>query len=218
MNRRMIAVVALIVQSIGIIVIIIQLNLMKKQTHDNLEQSLREKTVEIMTTWSKTVQKETSFAEKIVEQFDEKQCELLYEQKDFQVSTEVKRELCQICPYKNTNTCTECKSNSSNLHTVSGLQLTELRWYIISYLNSLESVMIAWQQGIVDREIIEKQFLFLVDPTKKRNALANFRKVAGNGNSYPVIEKFCNILIEKQKQEVSTKQSLVSNNKKNSNH
>lgn len=73
---------------------------------------------------------------------------------------------------------------------VDGKILTELRWHVIAYLNTLETVLTAWDLGIVDRKTVEEQFAFLKD-TSKGVTLTLFRNIAGG---YPVIEKFINTI------------------------
>jgi len=56
----------------------LQLEQMKKETVLSVDRYRRKNTVEIMIEWCNAISKETSFAEAIVEDFDEKQCESLY--------------------------------------------------------------------------------------------------------------------------------------------
>lgn len=69
-------------------------------------------------------------------------------------------------------------------------EVTKLRWTIISYLNLLESILVAWHHEIVDKGIIEKQFAYIFSPENGYDGLENFRKAAGGAKSYPVIYKF----------------------------
>jgi len=193
-------IVQTIVAVIGVPIIIFQLYFSRKQTLISIEKTIREKTVEMMLTWTQTLQKETSFAERIVCGFSEPQCLSLYDQKAFEVSKEIKNNLCEICPHAKSDYCEQkCKSDSSPNYLVEGLQLSELRWYIIQYLNSLESVMVAWQQGVVDRGVIEEQFAGMFG-ANRGYALEKFRKVVCDGAAYPITEEFHNHLKEKKKQ------------------
>jgi hypothetical protein len=173
----------------------------EKADHCQYRASKKKEYVDLMIQWSSTIKKETSFAEKIVNKLDETQTRSLYNQEPFKVSKDIKEKLCEICPYKNNSYCSEkCKDVPipNDGFTVSGLQLSELRWYIVQYLNSLESIMLAWQQNIVDREMIEEEFLYLYDPARGGNALKKFREIAGGGNSYPVIGEFYKKLVQKK--------------------
>ena len=172
-----------------------QLTEMKIQTEADIEKSKRKATVEVIREWNNNIIKETSFAERIVEKLDEDQCRCLYAQTSFKVSNEIKKMLCDICPFEGGGYCKEKCESMSGEFEVKDLQLSELRWHIIHYLNNLEVVTIAWKNDVVDREIIEEQFSYLHNPEKGREASKRFRDIAGGGGSYPSIEE----LIEKIK-------------------
>jgi hypothetical protein len=183
-----------------------QLQQMQEQTKLDADKLKREKTVDVMIEWAKSLEKETSFAEKIVKNFSKEQCKSLYNFQDFEVTgKELCEKLCIICPDKDNVRCLKCKQNLelSNKITIEGYHIFILRWLIIKYLNSLEVIMIAWQQGIVDSDIIEQEFAFLVNDGE--GELKNFRQIAGGGASYPIIETFCDKLIEKNKHKTTAK-------------
>jgi len=159
----------------------------KKKEH---EEQRRQKTIEILIEWNKSLERETSFAEKIVEGFSKEQCIKLFKQESFKVNEEAHKALCQICCNKNVIGCDKCQKDDRGEYTVEDRQLLELRWYIISYLNALEAVLVAWQQGAVDRRIIEREFAYLYSEEKGWDVLSSFRKAAGGAKSYPVIDSF----------------------------
>ena len=183
-----------------------QTRLLKEQIEKTHEQERRNNTVNVMFSFVQSIRKETAFAEKIAERLNEEQCRCLYMQQEFTVTADIKRMLCEICP-NNKEDCEECKKQEG-LYIVKDLQLSELRWYVISYLNMLETVMVAWQQGAVDNKIIESEFAYLYNAERGRNALENFRKIAGNGSSFPLVEMFCNELREKSKVKTNRKGDL----------
>lgn len=186
------------------LLIIIQLFLSHKQKKKEHEEQRRQKTVEIMLEWNASLERETSFAEKIVEQFTQEQCRNLYFQKKFNVNKELHEQICQICAYKKEGMCETCASKDGKEFSVDGKRLLDLRWYIISYLNTLETVLVAWQQETVDKKIIEHEFSYLYNQEKGWNALAHFREAAGGKKAYPVIEAF----IDKLKQNEESKNAL----------
>ncbi len=103
-------------------------------------------------------------------------------------------------PCPNINACYASKQHP--LHLDESLLL---RSYTIKYLNTLEVVMAAWQSGIIDRDIIEKEFEYLVTTYRDGNTvLENFRKVAGT-ESFPGISSFCEQMEQKQKKELKPK-------------
>lgn len=187
------------ISAVSTLLILIQLfcsHRMKKKEH---EEQRRQKTVEMMLEWSNSLKRETSFAEKIVEKMNEEQCRKLYSQQSFTVNKDIKNMLCQICSCRDTSECIKCKESKKSEHKIFDKQLSELRWYIISYLNMLETVLVAWQQGTVDREIVEHEFSYLYNSEKGWDVLSHFRKAAGGDKSYPVIEEFCKKLKENEK-------------------
>ncbi len=173
---------------VSLIFLAVQIRLTKKQKEDSHEELRRIKTVEIVNNWNDSLKKETRLAEKIVESLDKQKCIDLYDSRAFQVPEKTHNMICQMCSRYKTD-CEDCKPDKNGNYTVDGLQLTELRGNVTSYLNSLEIVAMAWQQGIVDREEIELQFSYLYNPSKK-SALSYYRQVAGGGNSYPELNQF----------------------------
>ena len=85
----------------------------------------------------------------------------------------------------------------------------KLRFSIIQYLNLLETVLIGWQNGIVDRDIIESQFTYLHDPTNNKNCLQDFRTASGSEETYPSIEAFCIKLEENRKKKLKGKDYIA---------
>ncbi len=190
--------------------ILVEFFLIHRQNKKLHEEQRRQKTVDMMLSWSASLKRATSTAEKIVERFDKEQCRALYLEKPFMVNSEIKQMLCSICGMANTNECSSCQKNSSELYEVSGKQLLELRWHIISYLNTLETVLVAWQQGTVDKKIVEHEFSYLYNDEKGWDVLSHFRIAAGGDKAYPVISEFCETLKnnQKNKHQLKPKKSL----------
>lgn len=186
------------ITALSTIFIALQFYETKKAEQKNHEELRRVKTIEVMQNWSKTLKKETSFAEKIVEGFSEEQCRALYFGESIKIDIEKGEKICQICPERTEN-CKKCKTDRKL--KLEGVQLSEFRWYVINYLNMLENVMTAWNLKIVDTDEIEQQFQYLYNPEKGWNALEAFRKAAGGKKSYPNIDKFILQLKEKREKE-----------------
>lgn len=157
------------------------------------EENIREKTVSVIYNWTSEVRKETRLVEDLVSKFNESECWSIYNFTAFCVDKETYYEILQIClldDYEMINNLYKSSSQKDdNKYEISGFILSELRWQITSYLNSLEVVAISWQQGLVDRNVLIDQFSFLA--CNGRNAMENYRKIAGNGASYPALEVFC---------------------------
>lgn len=209
--------------SLSLVLLVIQLIVAKQESRDRHDEKRREKTVDYIIKWSESLSWETTHATHIVETFNHKQCECLYKKLPFEVNYETKKNLCPICSSYSKNTCRKCINNGVNcssnetieannkeqLYTIDAIQCTELRWYVIKYLNHLEALLISWKQGIVDRDIIEEQFCYLYDPASGTDTLQSFRNIAGDGKSYPTIEEFCLELRNKRQQSTNKMKRLL---------
>lgn len=181
---------------VGLIFACFQLWQIKKNRVRQFDQARREKTVEMVLRYTKDTDNLTRAVEKIVSQFSDEQCQDLYNGVSFEIDDRVRSRLCSICPYQ--LECQKlkegdpkyCQGKDEQKYYVSGKLLYFVRGSIIDYLNSLECVLLAWQLGIVDQSALEEQFAFLDKKRTKDRAVTAFRTVAGNGRSYPAIEKF----------------------------
>ncbi len=181
--------IATIVGSFATIGVFIQVLFAYRQLKADHERSRREKAVELIKEWSISVKKEQTWARMLVEQFNSEQCRSLFNQTPFEVSDKLENHLNQFFEIAK-----EQKNNGSILLTEK--QVVTLRWYVVSYLNLMESILVSWQYSIVSREIIEHQFSFLFSPEKGYTALSKFRSAAGGEKSYPATEIFANHLEE----------------------
>lgn len=161
-----------------------QIILLRKQIRTQHEEHRRENTTNVMFTWCNSLQKETCMAEVIARSLNTSQCKKLYLHEPFSVDNTTKSDICKFCAKKE-NACADCGLMNDGI-TVDGKILSELRWHVVTYLNTLETVMAAWHLGTVDRATIQEQFAFLTNPDKG-NALVIFRYTAGG---YPLIEEF----------------------------
>jgi len=178
----------------GLFFALVQIKQMQKSREAQLELARRDKTVEMVKYYTESLTKETKRAERIVSSFSEEQCRALYDYIPFVVDRNVKRKICEICP--NTNICNKDETKGKELclesseYWVKGELLYDLRWRVMRYLNTLESVLLAWQLGIVDQATLKDQFRFLNRKSQKERTLEIYRSIAGNGHSYPAIEMF----------------------------
>lgn len=186
---------------IGLVFTCTQLFQIKKNRKKQYEQSRREKTIDMVTMYINSINSQTKATENIVAQLTDDQCQDLYNGISFEVDEKIVNKMCKICPYRaeckqDTNKKTKCK-NSKGEFVIEGDLLYLLRSSVINYLNTLECVLLSWQLGIVDQKTLEEQFEFLDKKRQKERALEVFRTIAGNGKSYPTIEKFYQYLDQK---------------------
>lgn len=174
------------------------------------ERSRREASVELIIKWSSSLNKKASLAKKYVEKLSKKQVTHLYAQEKiyFNSSNEDERVLC-----KNIKELLNCDNLTKDHESDAEFCLceeesAELRWIIISYLNMLESILVAWQHHSADDTIIEQEFKYMFDLSRGNNILKDFRTVAGSEECYPAIEMFCNHLEEKRKSVLKRKKKI----------
>lgn len=179
-----VSILELIIMIVTAILVIPQIYLLKRQIKGQHEEHRRENTTNFMSTWCNSVKKDTCIAEQVARKLNGEQCGKLYRHEAFDVSDEIKNDICKFCPLEKTLCNDSCSLKTSK--RVDGKILTELRWHVVTYLNTLETLLIAWDLGIVDRGTIQEQFAFLNDASKG-STLSQFRHTAGG---YPVTEKF----------------------------
>ncbi len=206
---------------------VVSIFLLIKQIKDEHEKSRREKCLDLLMTWSTNLAPETNFAVKIVEKFDREQCTKLYRMEEFYVSKKLcyeikevyseysKEDETTVCKYlngiekqdkKKCDGCELCKKDKKSDNVIlDKYYIKKLRFSVIQYLNLLETVLIGWQNGIVDRDIIETQFSYLHDPSNNKNCLQDFRIASGSEETYPSIEAFCIKLEENRKKKIKKK-------------
>jgi len=96
---------------------------------------------------------------------------------------------------------------ASKCPVADGVELTMaetlwLRSWVVKYLNIMEAIMYAWKADIVDRNIIEKEFGYLVKSERDGSVvLGKYRELSGQEN-YPGIYSFCNEMGEKNKKSI----------------
>ena len=192
--------IATIVGSIAVVGVTIQAFVLYKQLKADHERGRREKTVQILTEWFARQNKEGPISRKIVESFSVEQCREILLQQEVRVSKKLEKNLVQLFP---SDELTKENENGHILLTES--QAAELRWHIVSYLNSLETVLIAWQYSVVDREIIEHQFSYLFRPSEGHEVLKEFRVAAGGEETFPAIEIFVTHIQSKKREKLISK-------------
>jgi hypothetical protein len=81
---------------------------------------------------------------------------------------------------------------------LSSSQTAEIRYLVIKYLNTLETVLAGWRHNISDRAMIDEEFQYLLDSKEGHKMLKLFRQVQGE-EAYPAILEFEQHLVESKK-------------------
>ena len=223
--KNLIDLLGVIISISAIASVVILVGQIKKE----YERARREKTLDLLMAWSTNLTPETNFAVKIVEKFNRDQCTKLFRMEKYEVSKEVCYEIktvysdyseenqMSICRYLNTHkkkqkqdsiNCGSCKLKSEKV-VLDKYYMKKLRYSILQYLNLLETVLLGWQNGVIDREVVEQQFSFLHDPANNKNCLQDFRIAAGSESAYPSIEAFCVKLEENRKKRIKAKDYIA---------
>jgi hypothetical protein len=145
------------------------------------ERSRRELAISMMGAWTRSLDQKGSISRKLVETLDESQARSLANQEDVELNGTEQKKLYAAA--------FEMTSGEEKV-LMPSRESAELRWRMITYLNSLETVLVAWNYGIADKGIIEEQFAYLVSDQKGHAVLANFRKAEGGKDTYPAIDAF----------------------------
>lgn len=196
--------IATIIGSFAVVGLSLQVYIAHKQVKSDHERSRREKSVDILMEWAKNLKKEGSVARKIVECLSEEQCRDIFGQNEVKINKKHANLLVQLFG-KNL----EGLNEPTETITLSEAQSTELRWHVVSYLNSLEFTLVAWQYSVVDKKIIESQFGYLFRPSDGHEVLKNFRKVADGSKTYPAIEIFTAHLSQKERDQLISKANVA---------
>jgi hypothetical protein len=151
------------------------------------ERSRRERACELVLEWSKSLRQGSSLARKLVETFTEEQARKLHKSEALEIEGD-KYEIIKACLEESTDTARIEQANGKV--KLNGRQSSILRWHIVCYLNTLESILMARRHGVADRKMINEQFRYLVSPTEGHSILRNYRQASGGANVYPAIEEF----------------------------
>lgn len=103
-------------------------------------------------------------AKNIVERFSIEQCRKLYLVEEFEISKLLYQDMTEV--FSNNK-----KTTDSNDISLDKAEARRLKHLITSYLNLLESILVAWQYSIADKEIIENEFSSLYDTKVGHNFL-----------------------------------------------
>lgn len=96
----------------------------------------------------------------------------------------------------------ESKCIAANSHPLSMSETIWLRSMVIKYLNILEVIMYAWKANLVNKDVIEQEFSYLVKSERDGSVvLKNFRDMLGQ-ETMPGIYSFCEELSERNKKKI----------------
>jgi hypothetical protein len=174
-----------------------QVKVMLKTLTSDHERSRRITSIEMLHIWHERLSKKASSSRKLVEEFNFQQAKAVYKQEKIEIELRLKEKFFSIFPEAENdihNPIEETASHFSVPEKYSAL----LRWELVTYLNTLETVLSAWNHNVADREMIEEQFEYFISPEDNHYMLQEFRTAAGGSSSYPCTEIFIEHLKSKR--------------------
>lgn len=176
------------------------------QYHWSDQRNRKEKAIEATREWNIRLNEVGSAARKLVDSLSETSCKRIWNEEPFQIKCHYENDEEYTTQLRRFRTifaddqqiCANIeKAFGNDSFDVDDVAVSKLRWIIIDYLNSLESVLVAWKSDIVDRKIIEQEFGYLIKDGAA--TLETFRRVAGGANTFPAIQDFVTAMADKQK-------------------
>lgn len=174
------------ISAAGVGLIYVQTRVMTSTTKLDHERTRRQAAVSMLQLWDQSLSRRASMARKLGERLSFPQSKSLWMQEEFEIDVCYKEQLIAVLP----DFEKECPEQNGKLIKLTARYSTLLRWELVSYLNSLETVLSSWHHNIADRTMIEEQFEYLVHPQDGNYLLKEFRKAAGGINTYPCISAF----------------------------
>jgi len=126
-----------------------------------------------------------SAARKLSEHLDEVQNRAINDSRPVDVPKE-HLDLIKICLLKHRDVLPPIDQDAEKI-TLSAEASSIIRWLLVSYLNTLESIFSAERHSIADSTMIQEQFNYLVEEQRGNTCLAKFRSAAGGDTVYPAI-------------------------------
>lgn len=203
--------------SLNIAILNLCLNRIHKKTSIEIEK--RHRAIDLLMKWSMENTPEALISRKIVDRMDKKETfkladgneRVVISRVDYNVLSSLlpekilqKKSYLPRCGiFKATHRQRGKRVDLDNDEIELSLQETMwLRSNVVKYMNILEIIMYAWAADDVSRDIIEKEFSYLVTTERDGNVvLKEFRTAMGNEN-YPAINAFCQEMEERNKKRI----------------
>ena len=159
------------------------------------ERSRRERAVEALGTFFRTLDRAHPSARTLVESLGQAECEKLKLKKGFRIPKE-KHDLVMnvLHGYVDSNP----PRIEGDSVVLSDNHAAHIYFLCISHLNSLEIALQSWLVNIADEDMLEQELQYLVKPDQGHYVLPTFRDVVGGRASYPAIHEFVEHIKDKK--------------------
>lgn len=176
------------------------------------ERSRREFAINLCREWSGGLPKEAKNTRDFVESLDEAQCRNLAKNSSFTVKADQIESL-YTCLTHEFPTLEKDKLKADAV--LEWQYVRHIRYVAVRYLNLIESIMLAWHHSVADRDIIEKEFEYLVVPKEGKNVMQSFRIALGE-EAFHAIAAFVSELTKKNASGLPSKEKIVISGKASS--
>ena len=147
------------------------------------ERSRRELAVQLLLEWAKSLNPRGSIARKFATTLSRDQAVALLKQVPFSYDVGHLDLLVGALPPG-----TSIPEAVGGLVPLGTVEVAQLRWEVLAYLNKLEAVLTSWRHWVADREMLEEEFSFLVSPDNGSRLVPEVLDAAGG--DYPAIREF----------------------------
>lgn len=212
------------IEAVATIFSLVSIWIMIFQIYGEHEKGRREKTIDVLLEWAKSINQNTYAMKNLCERLTEDQCRKLSNLEEFSVSQDWYKDFCQIFypdkevdnelskpQYPQSIFCEQCESGMKKSRLLTKDELSKLRWEVTNYLNILEFVLVAWENNVVDTEVVEQEFAFLLDKKEGKTLLEDFRRAVGDEYTYPAIKGFCIRIEDKHKNTILHRNKIDDN-------
>lgn len=167
-----------------------QVDLLRKQLADDHERSRRTEAIKAITDWTKSLDKAQPSARVLINSFSVEQCQMLRKREPFPVEARHSKLLQHVLQGSIDETELQKLKTAENSITLNEKHLSQIYYLAAAHLNSLEVCLQHWVLGTADRDVIESEMSYLINPEKNEYVLENFRTALGGARAYPAIDSF----------------------------
>lgn len=154
-----------------------QLEVLKQQIAADHERSRRQRAIDVLENWTKTLDMAHPSARSVIEGLSIEDCRKLKTKEPIKISAS-KLHYLEVA-LKGLIQQGELRADEQKQITLSEKHVSQLHYLAISHLNSLEVALQSWLNGVADKSILEHELQYLVKPGDGHYVLANFREVMG---------------------------------------
>jgi len=144
--------------------------------------------INLLIHFDNSLEQSTSSARKLMEELSKEQIKHIYNHEPVEIEITHKNLIQAVLDEP-----IESKENEKFIN-LDSIKSSKIRWLTVKYLNLLETVLEAWNNGIADSDIIKTQLRYLYSPKDSSKGMETFREIVDGKNTYPAIHAFISSL------------------------